>query len=285
MATPRRIQWIGTYIVPNNIRKEEIARLTIEDEMLTAGMGGPLAEQAAPEVWRDVLDIGCGIGDWAIQAVVRYPAMLVLGIDMNRDTVEVAQARARTRHMCERATYQVMDALEPLEFANDSFDLVNMRLGSTFLRIWDWPPLLSEIVRVLRPGGVVRLTEVELAKPSSGLAHSRYFELMLLASFNAGHLFALASDGLTGHLPRLLTHHGLQNVQSQISPLTFESGTPAGKVYSTYFQHSHTLLYFLQKWASQPYEIETIYRHALAQTQQKGFRTTWNIHTVWGRKP
>ena len=284
MATPRRIEWLGTYFVPNNERKEEIVRLLIEDEMYTSSMGGPLTEQADPGALRDVLDIACGIGAWALEAATKYPAISVVGIDINQEIINLASARAATQKSRKRVTFQVMDALDPLAFADKSFDLVNLRLGSTFIRIWDWPVLLNELLRVLRPGGILRLSEIEIAQQSASQVHAQWFELLLIAEFHAGRLFERTSDGLTAHLPRLLRHFGLRQVQSQIYPCIFETGTPSGEIYYNYVLHSHTLLPFLQKWGAAQQDVETIYRQTLADIQQSDFRTNWNIHTIWGSK-
>jgi hypothetical protein len=131
----------------------------------------------------------------------------------------------------------------------------------------------------------VRLTEVELAQQGSSAAHASYYELYLNAAFNSGRLFERATTGLTAHLPRLLSHYGLRNVQSTIYPFTFKAGTPAGKTYYTYMQHCQTILPFMQKWGSLPQDVETIFQQTLAEIQRKDFHTTWNVHTVWGSKP
>lgn len=285
MAAPRRVEWLGTYFVPNNEKKAEIARLQIEDGLFTSSMGGPLSEQTDPAMWRAVLDIGCGIGDWSIELARQYPLLVPVGIDINRDVIEIAQTRAEASQGKGRATFLAMDALEPLGFANQSFDLVNMRLGSTFVRIWDWSALLNEILRVLRPGGIVRFTEAELTQESTSAVHAHYWELFLKASFNAGRLFERKGDGLTAYLPHLLDHYGLRNVSSVIYPFVFKSGTAAGKTYYTYFERGHTILPFLQKWGSLPQDVETIFQQALSDIQHKGFQTTWNVKTIWGSKP
>ena len=49
-----------------------------------------------------------------------------------------------------------------LEFPDNSFDLVNHRLGMGWLRKWDWSKLLREYYRVCKPGGTVRVTEGDL---------------------------------------------------------------------------------------------------------------------------
>ncbi len=283
MSNPRRIEWLGTYFVPANERKEEIARLLLEDKLLTTGMGGPLSEQTLPERLRTALDIGCGVGYWASEAARQYPALSIIGIDIWPEIIQVAQSQV-ARRKDGRLTFRVMDALDPLAFENESFDLVNLRLGSTFLRIWDWPPLLLEILRVLRPGGIIRLTEGDLATRSNSAALSQFFALLLSAEYNAGRLFEFNNAGLTAHLPRLLNNYGLRDVQSKVYPLIFKAGAPSGKICYDYLRRSHTLLPFLQKWATRPHDVETIYQQLLSESQEKSFRATWHLHTVWGRK-
>src|SRR5215469_4245704 len=84
----------STYFVQNRRNKEEMARLTIQDEMLTTSMGGVLPEQADPTVFRHVLDVGCGTGGWAIEAAKIYPAMSLVGIDISDRMIEYANERA-----------------------------------------------------------------------------------------------------------------------------------------------------------------------------------------------
>ncbi|HEY7416282.1 MAG TPA: hypothetical protein VH593_13910, partial [Ktedonobacteraceae bacterium] len=84
---PRKNEWPGTYFVQARKRKgkkEEIARIDVEDQMNTELMGGPLVEQPDPTAFRQVLDVACGVGKWAIEAAQAYPEMLLVGIDANR---------------------------------------------------------------------------------------------------------------------------------------------------------------------------------------------------------
>ena len=47
------------------------------------------------------------------------------------------------------------DATERLDFPDASFDLVNARLVNAFLSRQDWPRLIQEGFRLLRPGGIL----------------------------------------------------------------------------------------------------------------------------------
>src|SRR5579883_3475432 len=150
----------STYVVQDRSNEEELIRLSVQDQMLTAGMGGVLPEQPDPTLFKRVLDVGCGTGAWLIEAAKTYPTMsLLIGADVSRRMVEYAISQAEKEGVSERVEFHSMDALRMLEFPSAYFDLVNLRLGVSWLRTWDWPKLLQEFARVTRRGGTVRLTE------------------------------------------------------------------------------------------------------------------------------
>src|SRR5207248_6266539 len=53
------------------------------------------------------------------------------------------------------------------------FDIVNARFISSFLTVDDWPCVVSELARVTRPGGIVRLTEFDEPGVSNSPAHEK----------------------------------------------------------------------------------------------------------------
>ncbi len=121
------------YFVEDRSSNPEMIRLMIQDYAVTSGMGGPLAEQPDPASLHRVLDIGCGPGGWLLETAFRYPHMELTGIDISWRMIEYARAEAQARKLSDRVEFLVMDALRPLDFPDDSFDLVNMRFG------WDRP--------------------------------------------------------------------------------------------------------------------------------------------------
>ena len=58
------------YAVTDRSNEAEMIRLMIQDSLITAGMGGPLAEQPDPGMLARVLDIGCGPGGWQLSQAV-----------------------------------------------------------------------------------------------------------------------------------------------------------------------------------------------------------------------
>src|SRR5713101_4899190 len=174
------------YVVEDRSSNPEMIRLMIQDSLMTTGMGGPLAEQPDPASLRRVLDIGCGPGGWILEAADRYHHMELTGIDISWRMIEYARAQAQSRGLTDGVEFLVMDALHPLKFPDASFDLVNLRLGSSFLLVMDWPRLLRELLRVTHPGGIVRVTDLETTQGTSS-AGNRIFQMSLCALYRSGH--------------------------------------------------------------------------------------------------
>ncbi len=276
----------STYIVQDRENQEELARLTLQDHLLTESMGGVLAEQPEPATLQRVLDIGCATGGWALETASTYPTIsLVIGIDISRRMITYARQLAEDESLAERVEFHVMDALRMLEFPDRFFDLVNLRLGGSWLRTWDWPKLLSEMHRVTRPGGVARITEQEIMHRRSSQAGTRINEMVMCAFYRAGHLFTQESTGLTAHLPALLTRHRFLDVQEKTHVLEYRAGTPVGETYSKdMVAASRTLRPFVQKWGCLSDDYDQLCQQLAKDGASPDFYSAWTFHTIWGKR-
>ncbi len=278
----------STYFVQDRSNEEELTRLQIQDQMITAGMGGVLSEQLDPTIFQRVLDVGCGTGGWLISAAKTYPSMSELvGVDVSSRMLEYARAQAEAERLGDRVQFRTMDALRMLEFPDASFDLVNQRFGASYLRTWDWPKLLHEYQRVTRPGGVIRVTEGKIVECScSSPALTRLTQLVLDTVYRAGHFFTPDSHGVTSRLASLLHRYGLQHVQTRVHTLEYRAGTTEGHLfYEDMRRVFRTVVPFLQKWSRVPDDYEVIYQQALSEMQQPDFVATWKLLTAWGIAP
>ncbi len=272
------------YFVEDRSSNPEMIRLMIQDYAVTSGMGGPLAEQPDPASLHRVLDIGCGPGGWLLETAFRYPHMELTGIDISWRMIEYARAEAQARKLSDRVEFLVMDALRPLDFPDDSFDLVNMRFGSSFLLVTDWPGLLGELLRVTLPGGIVRVADAE-AWESTSPACNRINQMLLCALYRSGHLSSVYM-GMTKVLDRLLSESGCQQVQSKDYAVEFIAGTVGGQNFYEIARFGfQTLLPFLQKMGCASEDYDALYEQALIEMQQPNFRATWPLVTAWGTKP
>jgi len=250
-------------------------------------MGGVLPEQENPALFQRVLDIGSGTGDWLIEAAKTYPNMsLLVGVDISNRMVEYAQTQAEVQELSDRVQFRVMDALRMLEFPINYFDLVNQRLGISYLRTWDWPKLLWEYWRVTRPGGIVRITESDIITETNSPALLCLDQLLLQALYQAGHFFAPERNGMTSQLGRLLQQYGFQHVQTCAFSLEYRAGTPEGNLFHEDMKHVYrTFVPFMRKWAQVPGDYEALYQQMLSETQRPDFVATWNLLTACGNKP
>ena len=123
----------------------------------TAAELEPVAERvvalAAPEPGERVLDIACGTGNAALLAARR--GATAIGVDSAPRLIEVARSRAVADSPLGHASFMIGDA-QDLPFEDAAFDLVLSVFGVIFAQ--DPQRALSEIVRVLRPGGRALVT-------------------------------------------------------------------------------------------------------------------------------
>jgi len=276
----------STYIVHESKQKAELLRLALQSRMITTAMGGVLSEQHDPSSFRRVLDVGCGTGGWALEVAQTYLETNAVGIDINPLLIDYSRTQAKTQGLENRVEFHVMDALKKLEFPDNSFDLVNLRFGVSFVRTWDWPNLLLEMQRVVRPRGTIRLTECEINTPGSSQATTELHEVWIRAFYQAGHLFTQEPAGLTSHLAELLTKSWCEEVQTKSYPLLFRGGTPEGEAFKEdteyVFQSTRP---FLNKWGGIPENYDALHRQSRKDMEQPDFFVTWPHLTAWGRKP
>lgn len=282
-----RHEYQNTYIVQDRSNQEEMQRLHLQDRMITDSMGGLLPEQADPTRFQRVLDVGCGTGGWLIEMAKAYPQLTrLVGVDASGTMLDFARSQAEAEGVGERVEFYKMDALLLLEFPDASFDLINQRFGVSYLRSWDWPKLLQEYLRIAQPGGVIRVTEDDVPTQSSSPSFLQLGELGTQTLYRAGHFFHPAGDGIIRELARLLTEHGVQNVQARAYALEYRAGTPEGQLFIADMQHLlRNMKPFMQKWAHLPDNYEELYQQMIRDMNAPDFTATWNLLTVWGNKP
>ena len=277
----------NTYFVQGRLVENEPARLQIQDLFLNMGMGGVLPEQPDPSSFRQILDVGCGTGGWLIGLARQYPSIsLLVGIDVNKHMLDFARTQVEGQQVSDRVQLQEMDALRSLDFSTSTFDLVNQRFGFSFLRKWEWQRLLNEYRRVCKPGGVIRIVELDLSLKSTSAALNSLLKMTVEAFYHAGHFFTSKGDGVTSQLAPLLEQTRLQNVQRRIYPLEYRTGTLEWQYFSedmrSLFQ---TIVPFLRKWTRLTEDYEAIYEQALEEMQLPDFVATTSVVASWGNKP
>ncbi|MGH2496581.1 MAG: class I SAM-dependent methyltransferase [Ktedonobacteraceae bacterium] len=276
----------NTYIMDAQ-SAEEMARLLLQDRLISEAMGGLFPAQLDLARLHDVFDIACGPGGWILDVAREHPEMECTGIDIDRMLVDYGRAQAAAFGF-DNAHFRVMDATKPLKFLDVSFDFVNARLLFGFMLPQKWPKLVEECFRILRPGGIIRLTECEAA-----LTNSSGFEHL------AGHLGralklagqSFSSDGrtigVTPMLRRFLRDVGCQYLQHTAYAVDWSHGADAYEAtVQNFFTGFELVQPFLVKMkvASED-ELEELYEQALVEMRSRDFCGVWYYLSVWGSKP
>jgi ubiquinone/menaquinone biosynthesis C-methylase UbiE len=264
----------------------EMARLMRQDQAMTAGMGGPLPEIDLNEV-QYVLDLACGPGGWPLELAYAYSDMEIVGVDISKRMIAYANTQAQVQHR-NNVSFRVMDALQPLDFPDNSFDLVNARFLSSFLRRENWPSLFREILRVVRPGGIVRLTE-----PEAGMTNKSHLEKALHIGMQAMGRAGLNFSpngyhyGIVHMLPSFFRQADLPIRGQRAHFIEYSFGTEAHES----FYHDLTLALQLfeplvvKMQLATAQEWRELSQRGLAEMYEEDFCAAWMLLTIWGEKP
>jgi len=97
------------------------------------------------------LDVGCGVGATA-RAVAEGRGLDVTGIDVDSGQIDAARSRQAHPHL----RFLLMDATN-LQFHDAEFDIVATSKVTHHIPAWE--RAVSELIRVLRPGGYLIYTD------------------------------------------------------------------------------------------------------------------------------
>jgi ubiquinone/menaquinone biosynthesis C-methylase UbiE len=264
----------------------EMARLMVQDQVLTQAIGGVLPEQTDLSQVHRVLDIGCGPGGWILSLAQAYPQMHGVGIDISHLMIEYATSLATSQGLT-NTQFQVMDATQPLSFPDNTFDLVNGRIFVGFLSKHQWPTLVQECARITRSGGILRLNEAEW-----GFTNSTAFDTLSgfigMAAYRAGHSFSPhgRTVGTANVLRLLLRQAGYQDIQYKVHAVDYSAGTDLheGNVQDHLVFHKLIQPFFVQMQVATQEELDLLYTQMEAEVQAEEFCALDYYLTVWGRK-
>ncbi len=172
---------------------------------------------------RHILDAGSGIGHWGrVLAPFLSPDATLTGVDRESAWVEKATAIAKEKGLS-RFSYRQGD-VNSLPFGDAQFDLVTCQ--TLLIHVPDPRVTLKEFMRVLKPGGLLILSEpnnlagslVRNSEDFDGDIDSLTAVVRLMALCERGKAaLGLGNNSIGDLLPRLLNEAGLKNIQAYLS--------------------------------------------------------------------
>ncbi len=276
----------NTYVIDSE-SAAEMARLLHQDRLLTEHLKGLSLKYTDPSNLKEILDIACGPGGWVLDMARAYPNIQVTGIEISKQMTQYARAQASAQGL-DNASFRTMDVLKPLDFPDNSFDFINARLLFGFMPTKAWPPLLQECKRILRTGGVIRLTEGEIGI-SNGPVVEQLGGMFIRALQLAGLSFSPDGRhvGITPLLGRFLQDAGFQNIQKTAYALDYSAGTdlhlPFVQDMLAGAKLAHPFL--IKMGVTTQEEIDRLYEQSKQEMYSENFCGVWFYLTVWGEKP
>ena len=111
-----------------------------------------------------VLDVGCGIG--CLDQILVNHVKSLAGVDTSKESI------LRAKQFVIQGDFQHYDG-DKLPYENDQFELVFTVCVIHHVRQKQWQNFVSEMVRVLRPGGIVVIVEHNPFNPLTRLVVNR----------------------------------------------------------------------------------------------------------------
>jgi ubiquinone/menaquinone biosynthesis C-methylase UbiE len=198
---------------------EEINRLDFQHYMLRFALQGlyaaPLRDPGS------ILDVGTGMGRWALDMAQMFPRANVVGVDINPPPPDEQAGKGNDARPPNYA-FAPGNILEGLPFADGAFDFVHMRLLFTALPSDRWPLVINELARVTRAGGWVESVETT-GLHEGGPNVERLMEWIRQLSARRGVDFVNST-----RVPDFMRQAGLANVRGSV--VKVPTGTYGGRV-------------------------------------------------------
>ena len=234
------------------------------------GLSGPL----------QILDLGCGTGEITRRLAQRYPQATLLGIDILEGNLALARRDSSAFGQC--ISYEQGDAFA-LQLPDASFDLVVCRHLSQ--AVPDFPRVLAEITRVLKPGRWLHLLSEDygmLHMPASAAFDPDRFWNTNAIPFLQG----IGCDGRIGrHSPPLLAAAGYLDIEMEyviVDTLRVPRDTFAGIISAWRDGYAQPLA----DASGRPLDAVTAdFDAMIAAIRRPPGYAVWHVPVVSGRRP
>ncbi len=184
----------------NRLRDQVMLGWTLEKKKL---------EELGPDKNITFLDLGCGPGFFSELVGESFPNWKVIGIDNNSDLLPKSSHISNTSFLLSKTK-------ELLPLAEASVDVVYCRF--LFQHLTDKTQTLSEILRVLRPNGIIIAIDVDdrgvIFSPEQDWITNIYKKV------NQTHKNLQANRNIGANFPKIFTDSGFKVIEFDVIPMT-----------------------------------------------------------------
>lgn len=195
------------YILPNN--EQEMDRLELQHRIWEIMLSGRLHLAPIRQDISHAIDLGCGTGAWAIDFADAHPDCDVVGLDLSPIQPDVVPPNLN---------FIVDDATKDWAFGTP-FDYIHTRAIASGIK--DWPSLIEQAFKNLKPGGWLELQEFHLPftcddgslPPESALAKFSVEQFQAIERTG----IMVGQQAMQNDLPRVMTDVGFTNLETAYS--------------------------------------------------------------------
>ncbi|MGH2478971.1 MAG: class I SAM-dependent methyltransferase [Ktedonobacteraceae bacterium] len=267
-----------------------MSALQFQHRLFVREMGDILLPPQIPlDGVKTVMDFICGPGSWCMDFCKRYPEKSVYGVDINQKIITMARENA-IQAQTGNLELMVVERNYPLPFPDETFDLIHLQNGASLFTLAQWPTLMAEMGRLLKPGGWLNLVDFEMG-PASQPALDRVLTFLgnilekMDRSFSPYGLAPLNGCTLG---PNRMLQQSFTEVAYQLYPVNLGGwNNPVGRAYLAWsVVRPEMILYLAERTGvSREEELRPLLREMLRELQQLGFCGVGMLLSSFGRKP
>jgi ubiquinone/menaquinone biosynthesis C-methylase UbiE len=267
-----------------------MSALQFQHKLFVREMKGELVPAAIQtDELQVVMDYICGPGSWCMDFSKRYPGRQVYGVDINRAIIEHAQADAYQGQV-HNLEFLVIDRRRPLPFSDNTFDFIHLQNGTSLFTMEQWPGVMEEISRVLKPGGWLNLVDFEMG-PASQPAIDRLLTFLgqILARMHRSN----EPEGrapFTGSTlgPQRMAQFLFTDVRYQLYPVDLGGwNNPVGRAYLAWSVVRPEMIFYLAERTGigSKETLQPLLREVQRELRQIDFCGFGMLLSAFGRKP
>jgi SAM-dependent methyltransferase len=199
-----------------------------------------LVTQKITTIEKHVLQIGCGSkASWGIDVASQHSKWIVIGIDDEQETEYIQQQQPKNFKFI--SCNNLLQGLNNLP--DHTFDFIASRFLILDYTAEEYQQLISECIRLCRPGGFIEVMEMDLR-----IYHQRLLSSSVTHLLNTEVIKVIESKSLDPRLARRLQDLVIDPISStQVKYISLPLGVWGGKLGVMFRDDVHSLIEAFQK--------------------------------------
>lgn len=267
-----------------------MSALQFQHRLFVREMGGILLPPQIPQDSVQVaMDFICGPGNWCLDFSQRHPEAKVYGVDIQRQIITMARENA-AQVQSSKLEWRYVERKVPLPFPDATFDLIRIQNGTSLFSLHQWPVIMEEMARLLKPGGWLNLIDFEMG-PTSHSALDRVLTFLAQILAKMGRSISPSGLALLNGCtlgPSRMTQLGFTEIGYRLYPVNLGGwNNPVGRAYLAWSVVRPEMILYLagEVGVSSVEELQPLLREMQRELQQLGFCGVGMLLSSFGRKP